>query len=314
MSKQKLQTKIILTLSLILLGLGDFAPLKILPNLPLLPAEASSTQKEWHPPGTMYSGYLGKHFYKYTISLMGKYGIYDDRGVILYYPQFENIVEIPGSYHAVQKNGLWGVIDMDGQMVLPIEYDSIKPCRISDYNRSIVQKNGYYGWINQYAQFIRPPQYTYLSELSRGLLSACSQDGCGILSIDGSVVLPLTLDGVIERAGDEIYFSFCRNGRYGVIDKRGKLYLDCILPKIKYIDNDVIYTQNGKFEGLARFKDGKTLLEPVYQNVEDLAQKGYYKMKLNGKWGAVDINSNIIYPCNYGPLEINRMIKKYAKK
>ncbi len=277
--------------------------------------QAKSTQQEWKPKNITSDIYLGDHLHQYTVTYSTLKGIYDDRGWILYHPQFESIVEIPSSCLAVKKNGLWGVIDMDRVMVLPIEYNSIEPCRISDFNKSIVQKNGYYGLINQYAKFIIQPQYTYLSELTRGLLSACSQDGCGILSVDdGSVVLPLTLDGVIERAGNPIYFSFYKNGRYGVIDRHGKLYVDCILPKIKSIDNDVIYTQNGKLEGLARFQDGKTLLEPIYQNIEDLAQKGYYKMKLNGKWGAVDINGNIIYLCQYGPLEINRMVKKYVKQ
>ena len=129
----------------------------------------------------------------------------------------------------------------------------------------------------------------------------------------GEEIMPLTQDGVIGWHNNDSYFSIFKNGKYGVIDINGNQIIDAILPPIKTIKNDIIITQNGKLEGLVRLKDGKTLLEPVYQNIVELNQEGYYKMKSNGKWGAVDINGNIIYPCNYGPLEIGRMVKKYQK-
>lgn len=287
MPKLKTPKKVILAICLILLGIGGFAPLNL--SLNSLPAEATSIQERWHPPGSLTPGQagdlLGNHLYQYRTRFPGPIGIYDERGWILYYPQFQVVKNLPGStYIAVKRNGLWGILDNNGVIVHPIEYESINPCRISIYNRSIVKKGGYYGLINQYAQFVIAPQYSHLAELAPGLFSACSQNtGCGILSTDGSIILPLNQDGVIERAGNDVYFSILKNGKYGVIDKYGKQYVDCILPQIKSIDNDVIYTKNGKLEGLARFKDGKTLLEPIYQNIVELKQTGYYKMKSNGK-------------------------------
>ena len=40
----------------------------------------------------------------------------------------------------------------------------------------------------------------------------------------------------------------------------------------------------------------------------------FNKMKKDKKWGVVNLDGNIIYPCKYGPLEINRMMKKYPVK
>ena len=305
MFKLKMIPRAILTICLIFFGATLFAPLNS------TPAEASSSTREWKPPRTLYSSPLGLHIYQYTVSLKGKYGVYDDRGFIIHYPQFENIVEIPSSNFALLKNGLWGVMDSDGVIIIPIEYDEIKQLT---YLTSRVKKNGLYGWINQYGQFVKTPQYSYLENMENHFLSACIQNqGCGILSEKGEEILPLTQDGIIGWHNNDSYFSIFKNGKYGVIDINGNQIIDAILPPIKTIKDDIIITQNGKLEGLVRLKDGKTLLEPVYQNIVELNQEGYYKMKSNGKWGAVDIDGNIIYPCQYGPLEIGRMVKKYKK-
>lgn len=305
MFKLKMIPRAILTICLIFFGATLFAPLNS------TPAEASSSTREWKPPGTLYSSPIGLHLYQYTVSLKGKYGVYDDRGFIIHYPQFDNIVEIPSSHFAVRRNGLWGVMDSDGVIIIPIEYEEIKQLT---YLTSRVKKNGLYGWINQYGQFVKTPQYSYLENMENHFLSACIQNqGCGILSEKGEEILPLTYDGVIGWHDNDSYFSIFKNGKYGVIDINGNQIIDAILPPIKTIKNDIIITQNGKLEGLVRLKDGETLLEPVYQNIVELNQEGYYKMKSNGKWGAVDIDGNIIYPCQYGPLEIGRMVKKYKK-
>ena len=305
MFKLKIKPKAILTICLIFFGTVLYT------HLNLLPAGASSSAREWKPPGTLYSSSIGLHLYKYTVTLRGKYGVYDDRGFIIYYPQFENIVEIPSSNFALLKNGLWGVMDSDGVIIIPIEYDEIKQLT---YLTSRVKKNGLYGWINQHGHFVKTPQYSYLENMGDKFLSACIQNqGCGILSLEGEEILPLTHDGVIGWHNNNSYFSIFKNGKYGVIDTNGNQIIDAILPPIKTIKDDIIITQNGKLEGLVRLKDGKTLLEPVYQNIVELNQEGYYKMKSNGKWGAVDIDGNIIYPCKYGPLEIGRMVKSIRK-
>ena len=305
MTKHKFHNKIILVIFYFLFGVYCFAPLDI------TTVQARQTQQGWQPRRIWYSSYMGSHLYSYTLASGGLMGIYDDRGFILYRPQFRDIVKIPNHIFAVNRNGLWGVLDNDGSIIIPFEYDSIQGQHSGDI--SILQKNGYYGWINQYGKLVKTPQYTYLKLITYDLLSACAPNGgCGILvKNNGKEFLPLVFDGVIDSHINDVYFSISnKNGKYGVINVSGNLVIDCILPTVDRITNDVIYTKNGKLEGLASINSGKIILEPVYQNIVELAQQGYFKMKSNRKWGVVDYDGNIIYPCQYGTFEINRIMKK----
>ena len=73
----KIKTKIILTISLLLLESGCFSPLNLPLNFPLslplslspLPTQASSAQQKWQPPGTLSSILLTGHLYQYTVSI-----------------------------------------------------------------------------------------------------------------------------------------------------------------------------------------------------------------------------------------------------
>lgn len=71
MLKKIIKPKIILTISLILQGMGCFAPLNLPLNLSLLPVQASSAQQKWQPPRTLSSILLTGHLYQYTVSLRG---------------------------------------------------------------------------------------------------------------------------------------------------------------------------------------------------------------------------------------------------
>lgn len=76
----------------------------------------------------------------------------------------------------------------------------------------------------------------------------------------------------------------------------------------------VIYTLNGGSRGLARIHDGQELTPPIYQNIVALEQKGFYKVKSNGKWGVISYDGKMIYPCKYGTFEINNIMKKYPNR
>lgn len=303
----------ILAISLLLLALHIFAPIStnsVQANNRPLPEFVRYYNSEY---GEKMLGDL----YRFPTGWDAPYGLYDHKLGIIRYPRQFSVIERPGTalFIKVQRNGLWGAIDAKGNMIIPIEYDEIIDIQNTYGPVFKIKKGNYYGILDNSGKFLKPIQYSHVDGLSGHLITACDEiTGCGILTTKGEEVLPLTQDGIIARAGSDYQFSISKNGKYGIIDTYGNKILDYILPEIKQISTDVVYTKNGSLEGISRLKDGKTILSPIYQNIVELEQTGYYKMKSNGKWGVVDINGNIIYPCKYGTFEINRMMKKYAKK
>ena len=62
--------------------------------------------------------------------------------------------------------------------------------------------------------------------------------------------------------------------------------------------------------GLTSTREKREIVPPIYKKIEKMDQKGYYKVKHDGKWGVVGYDGKFVLPCDNGPFEVNRKIKK----
>ncbi len=67
----------------------------------------------------------------------GMFGLIDIKGNVIIPNEYESIY-FDGSRAITKKNGLFGLIDIKGNIILPNEYDSLKP----DGSKVFVSKNG----------------------------------------------------------------------------------------------------------------------------------------------------------------------------
>ena len=67
--------------------------------------------------------------------------------------------------------------------------------------------------------------------------------------------------------------------------------------------------KNYKVWGMVAKSTGEEVIAPKYDKIE-IGKANYYKVKHNGKWGAVAETGKIVIPINKGPFEINRELKK----
>lgn len=286
---------------------------------------------------------LSGSIYKYRVG--AAWGLYDSSKGIRVFPQYEEIQEC-GMLYSVKLNGQWGVINEYGIILIPIQWDSIYnlgnfPQTNNFLSRLVlpsihsfrIEKNGLFGWVTTDGRIVQPPTYTYLDNLNSDLYSACDSNGCGIvLAKNNKVFLPLTQKNPIVPFyrtktwsslvgyNSNLIFALKNGDKYALIDVTGKQISDYRYPGFEGLDHNIVYTcdseasclgDGGEHYGLASVNEDKEIISPTFENIDTLNQKGFYKVKSNGKWGVIAYDGEFVYPCEYGTFEINRMMNNY---
>jgi len=253
-------------------------------------------------------------------------------------------------YIPVVNDCKFGFIDKQGNEVIPIEYDYASDFRDSI---SIVSKNGKSGVINVKGELLVPLVYEsiYYSECSEKnlLLCACIKGKYGAINYKtGQIVIPFCYDNQIVFSEGRAVVSM--NGKYGYIDKSGNMVIGkewdiastfsggtaivqkagepfCLIDK-----NGIIMARIEGSRLIDSYSDGKTLVLYVdsksrnrwimidstgkvlnsfnYRTVKPIGNDMYLVSKIHGikktqRYGCIDNDGNNVIPIKFdgiGPM------------
>ncbi len=206
----------------------------------------------------------------------------------------------------VQKAGKYGLINLDGNEILPCEYDSIstmkgvKNCLVvkNDVNTGIVDTSG---------KIVVPVQYPSVEVIAKntdnGYIVKNNENKYGVIKSDGNFVLDCKYDA-IENIIDENRFLVKENGTWKMIDQDGTSYLDGKVDDVISMNNgDVVVKQNGKYGVLNIQTDLKIPFE--YDDLVYLFDNKYVAKKDN-KYGIVNTNNEVIVDYKYDEIIYNK--------
>ena len=259
-------------------------------------------------PSGLYNVQLSGNCYAYKYG--SKWGLFNkSNNEIITHPIYGAIKPLNSNMFAVLENGYWGIISSNGNIISESIWEDIFFITKNGFG---IKKNGLYGWISNSGAIVQPPVYTSINAVDKNAICVCDGNLCGLASaITGKLLKPVKYEGKFVGIWDYSYLFYLKNGKYYIMDLFGVLITKTGYSAIEDLNENVIYTKEGKHIGLVRMRDGKEIAKPVYNNIKDMARPGFYKVKQNGKWGAVDFDGNLIFNCEYGPLEINRLVKNY---
>ncbi len=208
-----------------------------------------------------------------------KWGVISFDGKIIL-DNFDNVRLLSDNYFLVEKDGLKGVIDEKGNVVIPLKYKDIaygnnrfvffdgnywnyKDMRLNYLeilgNILVAQSNGFYGIIDTSGKVILNFNYDSL-KLIDGLIFAKNGNFWSIFNKSFEKVA----ENIDSFEVDENFVKFRKLNKWGLIDRNGKILLNAIYDYIDKQDDNGIFRvlKNGRF-GLVN-QDGKVLLEPKY--------------------------------------------------
>lgn len=162
------------------------------------------------------------------------------------------------SLGAVEKDGLLGFINPQGEEQIPFQYRIVRAS--DEWPEAIQFLNGQCllkmtpessGVINKAGNWVvEPNRYSYVSQLS--------EDSCRIVAKDG---------------------------KYGIINYRGEEIITPLYESISFADDKgtAFFTQNDR-KYLASY-EGKVIQPFVFDNIEDEETNGYSRFMVNGNYG-----------------------------
>ena len=196
----------------------------------------------------------------------------------------------------VQKDEKYGLIDFQGQEILPCEYDEISP--MSGIENVIkIKKEEKYGVIDSKGNTILKTDYISIEPLGTKNISnyiiQTEEGKYGIASHSDNIILDAIYDGIQQAHRNNMYVVI-KEGKQVVVNNQGEELLNGDYDEIKDIlkttDQGVIYQKDGKY-GVMNFS-GEQIIPNTYENLQE-AKQGVLIAQQNGKYGIIDLQNAV---------------------
>ena len=198
---------------------------------------------------------------------------------------------------------LSGLMTLSGETVLPCEYSLSYFAGYHDGRLQVKQDGAGYGYVNELGQLVIPCQWTYGGVFSEGLARVLDGMKSGYIDPDGHLVISRP-DGWIARGDFHEGLALVENdqGLYGYIDQTGALAIPFQWEKADSFS-----------EGMAQvWQDGKCgfvntageIIIPCRWKDARTAQEGHIVVQdESGLWGMTDLAGNLTVPCAYKEID-----------
>lgn len=220
-----------------------------------------------------------------------------------------------------EKDGKWGMVDKNGKVVVPYEYDYIDEYTLMNVYPSLenqdddfllmvgkgeredehqLKEGAKYGYVNMRGEEVIPLEYDWM-------YGWFGEDGCSVVekngkwgAIDkkGNIVVPIEYDDFIHSDGygwsifsEDGFAVVVKDGKKGLVDKNGKEIIPCEYESVSH----------GFSEGMAAVGIGG-----------EFDDEGFYID--GGKWGFVDETGKLVIPLIYDDVTSFKDGKAYVKK
>lgn len=208
----------------------------------------------------------------------------------------------------VKKNGKYGLIDLQGKELLPIEYDEITVLDGIE-NSIIVKKDGKVGLVNDIGSIIADCNYREIKKLGNtykdGYITIDEQGKYGVVSATKKQILENIYNEIAQVALKE-YYLVKENGKSKLINSKGETIIEDGFDDIKSITtNGVIFEKNNLYGEMNI--SGEITLEAEYQELKEV-ENGIYIAKQNEKYGIIDNVGNVQIPYEYESITYNEKV------
>ncbi|STZ08660.1 KWG Leptospira [Moraxella caprae] len=136
----------------------------------------------------------------------------------------------------IKDKDLYGLMDIEGNIILPIIYDYI-----SSYDNVepyfVIEKNGLRGLADECGNICIPVQYELLRKVSSNLVRVKRNGKYGICDLQGNEVVPCIHEYLYNAKDDRI--AVCKNGKWGFFDNNGNAVIDFIYDEVESFSHQV---------------------------------------------------------------------------
>lgn len=267
------------------------------------------------------SGYIVKN-------TEGKYGVVDYSAKQVLEPRYDEIKKInQNDLYVVKQDGKLKVIDKSGNDILTEGFTDIKEILSNQENEFIYTTNEKYGVIKSNGEITINAQYDELKQSQKGILIAKKDGKYGVIDLENAEKIPFKYTSLTYNEVANLYIAEDTNYNADIINSNYEIKLSGILSKLdtekgymklrigeedKYYNfkfeekniSDVLPSNTmflSKKDGKYGFvdKEGKTIVDYIYDDATEQNLYGYAAVKKDGKWGSIDNKGTVVIEPTY---------------
>lgn len=157
-----------------------------------------------------------------AVKMNGKWGYIDRQGDIVINPKYDKCYSFSHGFAAIGENGKWGYLNEHFQTVIPTIYDWIDPRYSGD--PILVSQHEKWGLIDISGNIITPIDYDYIGNYIDDIAMINQKNKWGFIDRNGNKAIPLIYDKVDIFTNGKARVKL--NGKEFFIDKNGNRLSD----------------------------------------------------------------------------------------
>lgn len=225
------------------------------------------------------------------VKLKDKFGVLNVDGRVIVPVEYDYVGRMSEDIIIVKQEDKYGCFDKEGKLVTPVESEEIK-----EYHGGMarIRLMGRYGFMDKTGNIVVAPFSDEVENFSEDFVLVTIKDKLGFVTFSGDwIVVPMYDDGS-SFSGGLAYLSY--KGKYGYVDTSGEF----VIP-MKYdgaTDFNIEYglacvSQKGKWGVINR--KGEVVVPIRYDEVT-IAADGYIRVQSGDKFGIYSKEGKVIYP------------------
>lgn len=258
----------------------------------------------------------------------GMYGIVDYSNQVILEAKYNSVQKVFGNdMYVVTENNVQKLVNKEGKDVLTSGFDTIKQILSSQDDGVIITKGNNYGVMNLSGEIVIEPEYEELIGTRSGIFIAKKNGKYGIINTTKEQKLPFEYVSIVYNEKADIYMAEDANYNTIILNNNLENKISGMLLefnedkgylKIRIGDDNKYY--NFKFEERQESdvfpnrtiflskkdgkygyvdKEGKVIVDYIYDDAMEENDAGYAAVKKDGKWGSVDSKGNVVQEPTY---------------
>ncbi len=239
----------------------------------------------------------------------GKWGLIDSNFQVLLAPQFDQIDLFQQGFATVTSGSAVGLIDKTGKIIVEPKYDVINP--FQEDGLAKVTKENKSGLVDKTGKVIIEPKYDDIYEnpdsarfMIDGLAWVMNDEKWGLVNLNGKVLLPLEYD--LQGRFSEGLARIIKNEKRGFVDKTGRIVIPFQFDKAQDYSEGLSWVEKDGKWGVID-KTGQWVISPKFDNIDDsqyiLFENGVATVKYLGEEFRINKKGELIVTEEVGAKE-----------
>lgn len=210
-----------------------------------------------------------------------------DKVEVIYNQDSDNRLWYESNVLKVQKDGKYGLINLEGKELLTCTQDKIEPI-LGTKSVFVTEVNNQKGLVDSMGKVIIENKYQEITSLTNqyenGFIVKNEQGKYGVINYDSTVAIQEKYDAIQNVYGNQMYVV--KEGNiWKVVNTKGETFIENRFEEVKEINGeDIVIKVDGKY-GLINTK-AEEKLPAIYDNLT-YAFSDYYIAKKENKYGIV---------------------------